>query len=86
MELIRWTMAGMKIRGMVVPSIDKDNTQAASLAYYHPSIFAKGGDRVETNMPQSELDACKRFGIKIVYGVGGKLNSSSAMDVVKSTQ
>lgn len=34
-------------------------------------IFAKGGDRSsENSMPQDELDACKRHGIKIVFGVG----------------
>jgi hypothetical protein len=40
-------------------------------------IFAKGGDRTPTNMPQNELDICDRLGIEIVYGCGDLVNSSS---------
>jgi len=43
-----------------------------------PHIFAKGGDRTPENMPTSEVELCKRLGIKIIYGVGGgKVPSSS---------
>ena len=48
----------------------------------HEYIFAKGGDRKDNScMPQSELDVCDKYGIEIVYGVGGfdKQNSSSAI-------
>jgi len=48
----------------------------------HEYIFAKGGDRKNTaSMPESELIVCQKFGIEIVYGVGGfdKKNSSSAI-------
>lgn len=67
-------------------SIDKDGTIANSLsqiAQNHPEcevIFAKGGDRNSASaMPKSELEACRRYNIEIVYGVGGmdKKNSSS---------
>ncbi|MEM2281318.1 MAG: adenylyltransferase/cytidyltransferase family protein [Candidatus Bathyarchaeia archaeon] len=41
-------------------------------------ILAKGGDRTPENMPKSEIEACKRLNIEIVYGVGGgKVASSS---------
>lgn len=60
-----------------VVSIDKDGTVAETLRMIKPQIFAKGGDRVATNMPQKELDVCKEIGCDIVYGVGGILNSSS---------
>jgi D-beta-D-heptose 7-phosphate kinase/D-beta-D-heptose 1-phosphate adenosyltransferase len=61
----------------VVVSIDNDGTIAETLRMIRPQIFAKGGDRVATNMPQKELDVCKDIGCDIVYGVGRTLNSSS---------
>lgn len=63
----------------VVVNIDKDGTCAESLRHYKPDIFAKGGDRVPGNLPQNEIDVCKELGIKIIYGVGGQLNSSSKL-------
>jgi len=88
MEMIRLKMVGLQIRGMVVPSVDDDESVAASLEYYHPNIFAKGGDRTLTNdpIPDKEVLACHQLGIEIVYGVGGKLNSSSKMKVNKELQ
>lgn len=65
-------------------AIDKDGTVTETLELIfrgnpnYDFIFAKGGDRIEDNMPQSELDVCKKYGCKIVYGVGGaKIASSS---------
>ncbi len=41
-----------------------------------PDIFAKGGDRTIDNIPEKEI--CEKFGIKMVFGVGGeKVQSSS---------
>lgn len=42
-----------------------------------PDIFANGGDRVTTNVPEVAL--CKKLGIKMVWNVGngGKVQSSS---------
>ena len=41
--------------------------------------FANGGDRIESNVPQRELDAAKEYNIKLIWGVGGnnKVESSS---------
>lgn len=59
---------------------DNDGTVTRSLEIIRPQIFAKGGDRTETNMPQSELAICEKLGIKVVYGVGGdKIQSSSEL-------
>ena len=58
---------------------DQDGTVCKTLEALRPHIFAKGGDRVETNMPKSELEVCDRLGIRIVYGVGEKINSSSGL-------
>jgi D-beta-D-heptose 7-phosphate kinase/D-beta-D-heptose 1-phosphate adenosyltransferase len=55
-----------------------DLTVAKALEEIKPDIFAKGGDRTIENMPQSEIEVCKRLGIQIVFGVGGaKIQSSS---------
>lgn len=87
MELIRTLMKGLGIRGMVVPAIDQDETVAASLEYYHPHVFAKGGDRSLANnpIPDREILTCHKLGIEIAYGIGGKMNSSSVMNVQKET-
>lgn len=67
-----------------VLSIDQDISVAKSLervALQHPGaelIFAKGGDRNASNIPEEEKNVCEKFGIKIVNGVGGsKVQSSS---------
>jgi len=55
-----------------------DLTTLEILQKVKPQIFAKGGDRTPENMPPSEVELCRKLGIKIVYGVGGgKVQSSS---------
>lgn len=69
LQAIRWV-------DEVVPSVDNDQTVCQSLKYYQPDIFAKGGDRTISNIP--EKDTCSELGIKMVFGVGGaKIQSSS---------
>lgn len=76
LEAIRWV-------DEVVPSVDNDQTVCQSLRYYQPDIFAKGGDRTISNIP--EKDTCTELGIKMVFGVGGtKIQSSSWL--IKSAQ
>ncbi|MEM2291980.1 MAG: adenylyltransferase/cytidyltransferase family protein [Nitrososphaerota archaeon] len=63
---------------VVICSSPCDLTTCDALRKVKPHIFAKGGDRTPENMPTSEVELCKRLGIKIVYGVGGgKVQSSS---------
>jgi len=52
---------------------------AETLKYLKPDIFAKGGDRIEYTMPQEEIDICQKYNIKIQYGVGKQLSSSSLL-------
>jgi len=55
-----------------------DLTTCDLLLKVRPDVFAKGGDRIPENMPESELKLCKKLGIRVVYGVGGaKVQSSS---------
>lgn len=65
----------------VVLSIDTDRSVSKSLRMLrsqHPTdelIFTKGGDRQESEIPESAT--CKELNIKIVDGVGKKIQSSS---------
>lgn len=64
-------------------SIDTDKSVCLSLEYvfdrygagYNEVLFAKGGDRFSTEIP--EADVCDRRGIKMVDGLGAKIRSSS---------
>lgn len=58
---------------------DQWRSQNATLEFIRPHIFAKGGDRTVGNIP--ETPTCVKHGIKIVEGVGSKVQSSS--DLIK---
>ena len=55
----------------------KDISICNELAQIKPDIFANGGDRFSSNIPEFKL--CKELGIKMVFniGKGGKIRSSS---------
>lgn len=61
----------------VMVSIDEDTTVCKSLEKLRPQIFAKGGDRFSGEIP--EKGVCDRLGIKIVDGLGNKIQSSSEL-------
>jgi len=63
----------------VVPNVDHDITSNESLEHYRPQRFAKGGDRTQGNMPEAEIIVCQKIGCEIVYGVEGRVRSSSQM-------
>lgn len=56
-------------------SIDEDETVNQSLKFLNPDIFAKGGDRDITNIPEKKV--CNEMGIVIADGMGSKIQSSS---------
>lgn len=69
----------------VLEITDGDGTCARTLARVQPNYFAKGGDRTGNNMPANELETCERWGIRVVYDVGGgKIQSSS--ELVRAAQ
>lgn len=59
----------------VVISVDEDATVCRSLALVWPDIFAKGGDRFATEIPEAKT--CRELGIEIVDGLGKKIQASS---------
>ena len=68
-------ISALKCVDEVFLSIDKDKTQCKSLEYLKPDIFAKGGDRMSDEIPESNI--CHQLGIQIVDGLGDKIRSSS---------
>ena len=58
-------------------SVDKDRTVCKSLEEIKPDVFANGGDRATTEVPETPV--CKKFNIKMVDGLGDKIRSSSSL-------
>jgi cytidyltransferase-like protein len=56
-------------------SIDEDGTVCESLKAVKPTLFAKGGDRFSTEIPEAKV--CLELGIEMVDGLGDKIQSSS---------
>jgi D-beta-D-heptose 7-phosphate kinase/D-beta-D-heptose 1-phosphate adenosyltransferase len=54
-----------------------DMSVCRDLELLKPDIFANGGDRKKTNIP--EVDTCKKIGTKMIFEIGkhGKVQSSS---------
>ena len=65
----------------VFVSIDEDKTVCKSLEAVNPDIFAKGGDRYAYEIPETPI--CKKLNIKIIDGVGEKIESSSNITGIK---
>ena len=61
----------------VFVSIDGDISVCESLRAVKPHIFAKGGDRFATEIPEAKV--CIDLGIKMVDNLGKKLQSSSEL-------
>ena len=75
--ILRAVLSLLGGKGKVVLAEDKDGKCCKSLEKYHPDIFAKGGDRKDdSSIPPEELEVCRTYGIKIIYGVGQQLNES----------
>ena len=75
-------VSALKCVDHVFLSIDKDKSQCESLRHIQPDIFAKGGDRMSDEIPESKV--CKELGIDIVDGLGKKIRSSSKITNIKS--
>jgi len=62
-------------------SIDQDKTVSKSIEELKPTFFANGGDRKNYEIPESKI--CKKYGIKIIDGLGEKIRSSSDLTGIK---
>ena len=54
-----------------------DTSVCAELEKLKPDIFANGGDRKADNIPEYAL--CEKLGIKMVFNLGEKIQSSSEL-------
>ena len=60
----------------VVEANDDDGSVCETLKELQPDIFANGGDRFNTNTPETQT--CKKYDIEMLWGIGGgKIQSSS---------
>ena len=67
----------LKFVDEVVKSIDDDPSVCKTLAMIKPDIFAKGGDRFSFEILEAKI--CREFNIKIIDGLGNKIQSSSEL-------
>ena len=75
LEERRKIIQAIKYVDEVYVSIDTDLSVCKSLQVIIPDVFANGGDRHEGNIPEVEI--CNELGIKIIDGLGEKIQSSS---------
>jgi cytidyltransferase-like protein len=68
-------LEAIKYIDVVVESIDSDRSVCKTLEQLQPEIFAKGGDRFINEIPEKEV--CDKLGIRIIDGLGNKIQSSS---------
>ena len=55
----------------VIPfEIENDQTVCKALEGLRPDVFTKGGDRNSATLPPAETAICKKYGIKVIFGVG----------------
>ena len=62
-------------------SIDDDKSVCKSLEFLKPSIFANGGDRSLSEIPETAI--IEKYSIKMVDGLGEKIKSSSKITGMK---
>ena len=72
----------LKLVNKTILSIDKDRTVQATIKQIHAQynnnyelLFANGGDQNNTTIPERKI--CKKLGIKLLDGLGDKIQSSS---------
>ena len=72
----------MSVVDKVILSVDKDKTVRATIKKIHNSYsqdyelyFANGGDQNNDICPEAEI--CQKLGIKLIDGLGNKIQSSS---------
>jgi cytidyltransferase-like protein len=74
-------VASLKCVDEVFLSIDRDSSVCKSLEFIQPNIFANGGDRKLEEIPETKI--MKKYGIKMVDGLGVKIRSSSDLTGIK---
>ena len=74
-------IGALKCVDEVFLSIDEDKSVCKSLEAIKPDIFANGGDRSLSEIPETAV--MEKYNIKMVDGLGEKIRSSSAFTGIK---
>ena len=70
----------LKCVDYVVGWMSDEDHMGNVLELFKPDIFAKGGDRKDAkSIPKEEVDACKKYNIKLIFGVDDRIRSSSRL-------
>jgi rfaE bifunctional protein nucleotidyltransferase chain/domain len=77
-------VAALRCVDEVILSIDKDGTVCDTIALIKPDVFAKGGDRFASEIPEAKV--CQELGIEMIDGLGNKIQSSSWLLNAKETK
>ena len=81
-ELDRMTIVkSLHMVDEVFLSVDSDRSVCKSLEEIKPDIFANGGDRANSEIPESTI--CSKYNIQIIDGLGDKIRSSSSLTGLK---
>ena len=65
----------LKVVDMAVLSIDEDKSVCKTLECISPNIFTNAGDQTNEKIPEKTI--CEKLNIKLVDGLGEKIQSSS---------
>jgi cytidyltransferase-like protein len=68
-------MQSLRLVDQVYLSFDEDRTVCKTLEMIHPDIFCNGGDQNNNIIP--EIAVCNQLNIKLIDGLGSKIQSSS---------
>lgn len=74
-------IGALKCVDEVFLSIDEDKSVCKSLEAIKPDIFANGGDRSLSEIPETAV--MEKYNIKMVDGLGEKIRSSSEITGIK---
>ena len=74
-------IGALKCVDEVFLSIDEDKSVCRSLEVIKPNIFANGGDRSLSEIPETAV--MEKYNIKMVDGLGEKIRSSSEITGIK---
>jgi cytidyltransferase-like protein len=70
-----YIIRSLSVVDFAVLSIDEDRTVCKTLESIRPDIFTNAGDQTNENVPEKTV--CEKLGIKMIDGLGDKIQSSS---------
>lgn len=70
-----YIIRSLSVVDFAVLSIDEDRTVCKTLESIRPDVFTNAGDQTNENVPEKPI--CEKLGIKMLDGLGDKIQSSS---------